>query len=213
MIDHNLSVLGALLGPALIILGIGLLYSYAQSHTPVEDAAAPPDFLIQIFSKFKLAAKICIALGIILLAITILTGTGQQAAEININIPVSLYYIAALGLLLVILSYNVLHHRVKGLLQSFGKENPTTERIARVHANFTEYVPTGLVLLITLEWSGAPALILHTAGGIFTLGRYLHAWGYTKTDGPHLGRMFGIQLTLLALIFMVVAAVYYLLFV
>jgi uncharacterized membrane protein YecN with MAPEG domain len=210
MINYEVGITGFLLGLSLLGVGVGILYSYGQSLPPNEGEDSPPEFLFGIFAGFRLAAKISIVLGIVLLIGSSALTTDLHATRSGVDIPLTLYYACALGLLLIILSYNVIHHRVKGLLQTFGKDNPVTERIVRVHGNFTEYVPTGLALLLTIEWAGAPAMVIHTAGGIFTLGRYLHAWGYTASDGPHPGRMFGIQLTLLALSFMVIAAVYYL---
>ena len=48
-------------------------------------------------------------------------------------------------------------------------------------------------------------------GALFTVARYLHAWGYTKHAMASFGRIVGIQSTLLALSYMVVASAYYIL--
>ena len=156
------------------------------------------------------AAYACLIAGVALIVAGALTG-GMPNAVAGRAVPVSLYYGAALGLLLVILTYNVLHHRVRSTVENFGNEDPTADRIARVHANYTEYVPTGLALLIALEWSGAPALMVHFGGALFTVARYLHAWGYTHHAMASFGRIVGIQSTLLALCYMVAASAYYIL--
>ena len=85
-----------------------------------------------------------------------------------------------------------------------------TQRVTRVHANFTEYVPTGLALLIMVEWSGAPAVMVHFGGGLLVLARYLHAYGYTRHPMASFGRIVGIQSTILAISFLTAAAFYYL---
>ncbi len=47
-------------------------------------------------------------------------------------------------------------------------------------------------------------------GATFTLGRFLHAWGFTHSDGASFGRIVGIQTSLFALAYMVAASLYYL---
>ncbi|MGE0666030.1 MAG: MAPEG family protein [Sphingomonadales bacterium] len=211
----NLSVFGTAVGLAFIMVGCGITYAYRRILPYVRDAEAqphkPPPALIPIFGNFMKGAWVCFAVGISLVILSVGLGPGVPIGRDLAQVPVSLYYTAALGLLLVILTYNVLHHRVRAAVESAGNADPTADRIARVHANYTEYVPTGLALLIALEWSGAPALMVHFGGALFTVGRYLHAWGYTKHAMASFGRIAGIQGTLLALSYMVVASAYYIL--
>lgn len=199
-----------LLGLALIATGIGIRFGYAQALRPIEGASSTaPEALVLLMRKFMPWSNACVAVGALLfIAGFILTRDQGGSETATRNVPISLYYAAALGFLLVALTYNVMRHRVRASLETFGEVNATTERIARVHGNFTEYVPTGLVLLFLIEWAGTPALVVHAAGMLFTLGRYLHAWGFTVGDEGLVGRIFGIQITLLALCFMVVTALY-----
>ena len=211
----NLSVFGTAVGLAFIMVGVGLTYAYRRILPYVKDPEAqahkPPPALIPIFGGFMKGAWACFAVGISLVIIAIGLGPGIPVGRGLAQVPVTLYYTAALGLLLVILTYNVLYHRVRSTVENFGNEDPTADRIARVHANYTEYVPTGLARLIALEWSGAPALMVHFGGAVFTVARYLHAWGYTRHAMASFGRIAGIQATLLALCYMVVASAYYIL--
>lgn len=211
----NLSVFGTVVGLAFIMVGCGITYAYRRILPYVKDPEAqphkPPPALIPIFGGFMKGAWACFAAGITLVILSIGLGPGIPIGRGLAQVPVTLYYTAALGLLLVILTYNVLHHRVRSTVENFGNEDPTADRIARVHANYTEYVPTGLALLIALEWSGAPALMVHFGGGLFTVARYLHAWGYTHHAMASFGRIVGIQSTLLALCYMVAASAYYIL--
>lgn len=213
--EAHWSTLTALLGVALIIVGAGITYAYRRilpyGRDPDSQPYNPPGPLIAIFMNFCRGAFGCFAAGIVLLVASHIYGPGLRLdpGPGMKSVPITLYYAAALGLLLLILTYNVLYHRVRASVEHFGEENPHAERIARVHANFTEYVPTGLGLLIVLEWSGAAAPIVHFAGSLFVAARYLHAYGYTKHELASFGRIVGIQSTLVALAFMSAALVYY----
>jgi uncharacterized protein len=211
--ELNLSVFGTMLGLAFIMVGLGILYAYRRVlpyvKAPEAQPHKPPPALIPIFGGFMKGCYGCLAAGVLLVVAANVLGPGIPLGRGLAQVQVSLYYAAALGLLLVILTYNVLHHRVRATLENFGNEDKTADRIARVHANYTEYVPTGLALLIALEWSGAPTGMVHFGGALFT--RYLHAWGYTKHEMASFGRIVGIQSTLLALSYMVVTSAYYIL--
>ena len=202
--------LGIVSGIALLAVGAGLRLTYGQVlpylRGDTGSRPRPPEPVIALFRRFVRAADACIACGAVLAGASFALG-GVPHAPAGIRIPVSLYYAAALGLLLLVLSYNVLRHRVRDALAP--AEPGITDRIARVHANFTEYVPTGLALLILLEWAGAPAAVLHFGGATFTIGRYLHAWGFTRQDMASFGRIVGIQTTLFALFYLVLMALFY----
>ena len=202
--------LGIVSGIALLAVGAGLRLTYGQVlpylRGDTGSRPRPPEPVIALFRGFVRAADACIACGAVLAGASLALG-GVPDAPAGIRIPVTLYYAAALGLLLLILSYNVLRHRVRDAL--LPHETSITDRIARVHANFTEYVPTALALLILLEWAGAPAAVLHFGGATFTIGRCLHAWGFTRQDMASFGRIVGIQTTLFALFYLVLMAAFY----
>jgi uncharacterized membrane protein YecN with MAPEG domain len=52
----------------------------------------------------------------------------------------------------------------------------------RAHVNFAEYVPLGLILLGLLESNGLHPVFLVAAGGLFALGRVLHASALHRGD-------------------------------
>jgi uncharacterized membrane protein YecN with MAPEG domain len=55
-------------------------------------------------------------------------------------------------------------------------------RAIRAHGNAIEYAPIQLLVLLALEWAGAPSVPLHVLGGSILLVRALHATGVlTKT--------------------------------
>ena len=192
-----------ILGLALIMVGLGIVYGYARGAWEYAPGAT-------ILKNFMRAAYACLIAGLALIVAGARTG-GMPSTVAERAVPVSLCYGAALGLLLVILTYNVMHHRVRIMTAPGSQgEDEKSQRVTRVHANFTEYVPTGLALLVMVELSGAPAIMVHFGGGLLVLARYLHAYGYTRHPMASFGRIVGIQSTILSISFMVATAFYYL---
>ena len=210
------TLLASLMGLALVAIGLGILLAYGRIipyHRGEEGLpGSPPAMLIGLFMNFVRAGYSCLGVGIVLLIAAHIAGPGlTTASKLSLNIPVTLYYATVLGLLLVILTYNVLYHRVRVSIEAEGDTDEVADRIIRVHGNFTEYVPTGLALMLALEWSGAPAAYVWIGGGLFTIARILHAWGLTTDPFASFGRVVGIQATLCALAFMAISATYFIL--
>jgi uncharacterized membrane protein YecN with MAPEG domain len=109
-------------------------------------------------------------------------------------------YAGLLGLLLIVLAYNVSRFRV-GLKISFGDGgNPKLERAIRAHANLTENAPLGLILLAAVEMQDFSAIVLHVLGTVLIVGRVLHAYGLNRSGGASFGRATGILLTWLMIL-------------
>ena len=73
------------------------------------------------------------------------------------------------------------------------------ERAIRAHANFAEYVPLSLVLLVMAELQGAQGWLLHGLGAALLIGRTLHGFGISRTDEVLAFRSSGMILTLTVL--------------
>ena len=56
-------------------------------------------------------------------------------------------------------------------------------RCIRAQANFAEYAPIALLLILLLELAGTPAALLHLLGAVLLGGRLLHAWSLTARSG------------------------------
>jgi len=56
----------------------------------------------------------------------------------------------------------------------------TLERAIRVHANFAEYAPLALLLILIAELQAAPAALVHGLCLALLLGRGLHAFGMSQ---------------------------------
>ena len=213
--ESDWTVFASLLGLAMLLISIGILRAYRRivPYCRGEEGLKgnPPPPMIKIFMNFNKAGYGLFAVGVALLVISTAIGPGLMATtQLSLDIPITLYFACILGLLLVVLTYNVLFHRVRAMVEEGGTDEKA-DRIVRVHQNFAEYVPTGLALMIALEWAGAPDLYIWVGGGLFTFARVIHAYGYSVSPMAHPGRVIGIQTTLGALAFMGISAAYFIL--
>jgi uncharacterized membrane protein YecN with MAPEG domain len=115
--------------------------------------------------------------------------------------PVTLLWAAILGLLSLALAARVVQGRVtENVIFGDGSSVVMQQRI-RVHANFVEYVPLALLLLLVLELNGMwSAAVLHTLGGSLVFARLLHAFGLSTSTGTTPGRFVGTVLTWLVIL-------------
>ena len=91
-------------------------------------------------------------------------------------------YACLLTFLFIGLSFNVIRWR-RQLRVSLGDGgNESLRRAVAAQANASEYIPIGLLLLFTAELSAAPVLIIHTAGILFFIGRFLHMQSLLYTN-------------------------------
>ncbi len=78
--------------------------------------------------------------------------------------------------------------------------DPGLVRAIRAHANFAEYVPLILVLLMLAELQGARHWLVHLLGAMLLLGRAFHAYGISQIDEVLPRRSIGMALTLAVLV-------------
>lgn len=109
---------------------------------------------------------------------------------------VTAFYAGLLGLLLVLLSARVIRARQTEKV-SLGHGGATVlERRIRAQGNLTEYAPIGLILVGALELATAPIAFVHLLGIGLLVGRCMHGWALSFTDGNTFGRVGGMILTL-----------------
>lgn len=106
-------------------------------------------------------------------------------------LPIMSTYAAPLALLFLVLSLRVIHVRRRKRINFGYADDPDLERRVRVHGNFVEYTPVGLLLLALAEGRGAPALWLHLAGASLLIGRLAHAIGVSRKGTDEVGRIIG----------------------
>ena len=119
--------------------------------------------------------------------------------------PVTSLYAAVLAFLFVYLSVRVIGRRRTARVALGLGGDRDLERRARVQANFAEYVPLALVLLLLAELAGLPRLLLHAAGAAFVIGRILHAIGVSGEPEDFRLRTAGIATTFIVILFLAVA--------
>tara|TARA_R110000868_G_scaffold269233_2_gene528615 strand:+ start:22620 stop:23015 length:396 start_codon:yes stop_codon:yes gene_type:complete len=107
-------------------------------------------------------------------------------------------YAACLGIVFMLLSFNVIRLRWKFKVGIGGGHKPL-DRAIRVHGNFSEYVALVLLLIALYEISGASDSLIHFSGASLLIGRCLHAIGLTKSGGPSAFRIGGMGLTFTSL--------------
>jgi uncharacterized membrane protein YecN with MAPEG domain len=120
-------------------------------------------------------------------------------------------YAALLALVFVALSVRTLRLRRRLRIPVGDAGSVTMLRAMRVHANFAEYAPLGLLLLFFVESSGAPAALTHGLCLCLLAGRLAHAFGVSQADENYRFRVAGMALTFVALVgasaYLIVAAV------
>ena len=115
-------------------------------------------------------------------------------------LPVTTITASLLGLFLVKLSLNVIKLRLANKVSIGHAENADLERAMRAQGNFSEYVPTALILLALLEWNRAPLELLILLAVTFTAGRWFHSRGIVEPPPKFTNRVRGMKLTLYSLI-------------
>lgn len=105
------------------------------------------------------------------------------------------FYAGVFGILLLALSLRAVRSRQKtGVLLGHGGEK-AVEHAMRVQANFVEYVPMGLLLILFVEIAEYPIAFVHGLGVALLAARMLHAWGFGSSAGVSFGRYWGTVLT------------------
>lgn len=109
-------------------------------------------------------------------------------------------YAALLALLFVYLSVRTIGTRRRLQIAIGDQDHPEMQRAMRVHANFAEYVPLGLVLLSLVEARAPAAWLMHGLCLCLLLGRVLHAWGVSQAKERFQFRVAGMMLTFACLV-------------
>jgi uncharacterized protein len=116
------------------------------------------------------------------------------------QLPIVALYVGLNALILVLLGAHVGRVRGKvGVTMGDGGK-PALIRAMRGQANFVEYTPMALLVLLLMAGLGAPGFVLHLFGLALTLGRAMHGWHFAHPSSPTWLRGAGAGLTMLALI-------------
>jgi uncharacterized protein len=104
-------------------------------------------------------------------------------------------YAAILGLLFIYLSVRTLRARRLTKISIGDGANPELLRKIRVHANFQEYAPMGIILAGLLESHSPAYFIVHLVCICLLFGRFLHAYGVSQSRENFKFRVSGMALT------------------
>jgi uncharacterized membrane protein YecN with MAPEG domain len=118
-------------------------------------------------------------------------------------------YVGANLLILLVLAVLVVRARRTHRVALGDGGNPRVLRAMRAHANAAEYIPAGLIGLVTLALfdPAAKLWMIHACGATLTVGRLAHGAGLT-TGVLNMGRVAGMTLTWLAYLGLVAALFY-----
>lgn len=129
--------------------------------------------------------------------------------------PLTLIYApftaSILGMLLVVLSVRVIKARRSAQVAIGSAGNALLERRMRAQANFCEYVPFALLLLLVGELVGIDKWFLGLASVVLILGRCLHAYGISQEQEELKYRVSGMAMTFTVILGLSVRLMLYLL--
>lgn len=115
------------------------------------------------------------------------------------NVTITALYAGLLAILYLALSINVILYRGRKQVGLGDNADPELARQIRAHANFAEYAPLVLLLLLIAELGGAAGWLLHLTGLALVAGRTAHAWCFVMTRRNMPLRVAGMALTFAAL--------------
>ncbi|GGZ55167.1 MAPEG family protein [Paraglaciecola agarilytica] len=117
-----------------------------------------------------------------------------------LHTPITAFYGGLLGITFMYLSILVIQGRRSGKISLGDGGDNHFLGVIRAHANFAEYVPLILVLMLVAEINQAHVAVLHSAGVALLIGRLVHAYGLKHHSGASWQRVSGMLLTFIALI-------------
>lgn len=120
-------------------------------------------------------------------------------------LPISLTAAAAAALINVWLGFRVGQVRGSEKVSIGDGGNEKVIRRMRAHANFVEFTPFVLVLLVLIELATGTSMVLWLVMAFYMLGRIAHAFGM---DGAMPARQLGTVITMLTLAGLAFYAVY-----
>ena len=114
-------------------------------------------------------------------------------------------YGGILALLFIYLSLATVKQRFKQKVSIGTGDNKDMVKAMRAHANFAEYTPIGLLLMVMAELQGAPIWAMHFLGVLLLAGRFMHAYGFSHTPQIIPLRKYGTIITFSMLLLAAVA--------
>jgi uncharacterized protein len=126
----------------------------------------------------------------------------------ELDMPITTLFASLLALLFVFLSVRVIGaRRGAGVAIGDGGDKMLARRV-RVHGNFAEYVPMGLLLMALAESGGVAKLQIWLAGALLLVGRAIHAYGVSQDKEVLAFRVTGMAMTFTAIVLTALACLF-----
>jgi uncharacterized membrane protein YecN with MAPEG domain len=103
------------------------------------------------------------------------------------------FWTLPLTLIFLWLSLRVIRDRRAERIPRGSGGDARLERAIRAHANFAEFVPFAVLLLILAEWGGAWPWLLHALGALLVAARLSHGIGIVQDPEDYRFRVFGMM--------------------
>lgn len=113
---------------------------------------------------------------------------------------VSPLYVGLCALVFVVLSARVIRGRGRRQVNLGHGGHADLETAIRVHANFAEYVPFALLVIVLVEAAGFSRTWVHALGITLIVARLAHAYGLSAAKQPSRCRIVGMTLTFAVLV-------------
>jgi uncharacterized membrane protein YecN with MAPEG domain len=117
-------------------------------------------------------------------------------------------YAGLLALWLLVLAMRVIHYRSASRIYLGDGGNPSLLRAIRGQANFVEYVPLALLLMLILEVSRFSIYVIHALGIVLLVARLLHGYAFAYRAEFKFGRYWGAILTFIVIAVAAVLCLY-----
>lgn len=104
-------------------------------------------------------------------------------------------YAALLALIYVYLAIRVVGARRRAKVGLGTGGDAALQRAVRVHGNFAEYAPFGLLLILLVGLAGWGAWAVHLLGALLLAGRVVHAYGVSQERENFRYRIAGMMTT------------------
>jgi uncharacterized membrane protein YecN with MAPEG domain len=108
-------------------------------------------------------------------------------------------YASLLAVLYLFLSIRVIRMRVANRIGLGDGRSPTLQRAIRVHANFSEYVPLALILILFVEMQHSLPALVHGLCLSLLIGRLIHSYAVSQEQENVRLRVAGMVLTFLTI--------------
>ena len=116
------------------------------------------------------------------------------------SVSITPFFAALLALVYVLLSLQVSRLRHKAEVSIGDGGDIALQKAIRAHANFIEYVPLTLIILMFLEMRAVSVYVIVILCALLLVSRILHAIGISRLKEIRLCRSVGMIFTWLALI-------------